>query len=187
MRQPIVREPKGSKTEFMAAKQRFEELAEDRERGATFLAVCRGKVSEGVDFSDHRARCVVVTGLPFPPARAPRVLLKQQFLDEARREVPSHKRGSMLEGRQWYAQQASRAVNQAVGRVIRHRHDYGAIVLADERFASPQQRERLSHWLRPFWRPAHSFGVCALLHRRQAEAAVALWLTRRPPGTLPIR
>jgi Rad3-related DNA helicase len=30
--------------------------------------------------------------------------------------------------------QASRAVNQACGRVIRHLHDYGAIILADERF-----------------------------------------------------
>ena len=25
-------------------------------------------------------------------------------------------------------------MNQAMGRVIRHRHDYGAIILCDERF-----------------------------------------------------
>ena len=36
-------------------------------------------------------------------------------------------------GEEWYKQQASRAVNQAVGRVIRHRMDYGAIILCDER------------------------------------------------------
>ena len=30
--------------------------------------------------------------------------------------------------------QAMRAVNQAMGRVIRHRWDYGAIILADKRF-----------------------------------------------------
>jgi Rad3-related DNA helicase len=30
-----------------------------------FLAVCRGKVSEGVDFADGRGRAVVVTGIPF--------------------------------------------------------------------------------------------------------------------------
>ena len=34
------------------------------------------------------------------------------------------------------SRQAARAVNQAVGRVIRHRNDFGAILLADERFAS---------------------------------------------------
>jgi regulator of telomere elongation helicase 1 len=42
-------------------------------------------------------------------------------------------------GQDWYSQQASRAVNQAVGRVIRHRHDWGAIILCDERFSSPKQ------------------------------------------------
>lgn len=40
----------------------------------------------------------------------------------------------VLTGEGWYNQQASRAVNQAVGRVIRHRHDYGAIIFCDERF-----------------------------------------------------
>jgi hypothetical protein len=40
----------------------------------------------------------------------------------------------VLTGEDWYNQQASRAVNQAVGRVIRHRHDYGAIIFCDERF-----------------------------------------------------
>jgi regulator of telomere elongation helicase 1 len=46
--------------------------------------------------------------------------------------TPIHKT-YVLRGNDWYSQQASRAVNQAVGRVIRHRHDYGAIILADER------------------------------------------------------
>lgn len=42
--------------------------------------------------------------------------------------------GVRLTGEAWYTQQATRAVNQAMGRVIRHMHDYGAIILADERF-----------------------------------------------------
>lgn len=41
----------------------------------------------------------------------------------------------VLTGEEWYSQQASRAVNQAVGRVIRHRHDYGAIIFCDERLS----------------------------------------------------
>ena len=40
----------------------------------------------------------------------------------------------VLTGEEWYSQQAARAVNQAVGRVIRHRHDYGAIIFCDERY-----------------------------------------------------
>ena len=39
-----------------------------------------------------------------------------------------------LSGDQWYVQQAMRAVNQAMGRVIRHRRDYGAVILCDDRF-----------------------------------------------------
>lgn len=42
----------------------------------------------------------------------------------------------VLTGEEWYSQQASRAVNQAVGRVIRHRHDYGAIIFCDERYSN---------------------------------------------------
>jgi hypothetical protein len=37
--------------------------------GGLFLAVCRGKLSEGIDFSDHSARGVLMIGIPFPAAR----------------------------------------------------------------------------------------------------------------------
>lgn len=47
--------------------------------------------------------------------------------------IPGHCARQGLTGEEWYSQQASRAVNQAVGRVIRHQHDYGAIIFCDER------------------------------------------------------
>lgn len=71
------------------------------------------------------------------------VKLKREVLDEVLRQARNAKRAAPgsrgaiaegLAGEAWYVQQASRAVNQAMGRVIRHRHDYGAIILADERF-----------------------------------------------------
>lgn len=52
-------------------------------------------------------------------------------------------------GMDWYVQQAARAVNQAVGRVIRHRDDYGAVLLLDDRFGKQQQLQALSAWARP--------------------------------------
>lgn len=46
-----------------------------------------------------------------------------------------------------YIQNAMRAVNQALGRIIRHRNDYGAVLLADARFSG--LHHMLSTWIRP--------------------------------------
>eukprot|EP01119_Soliformovum_irregulare_P012174 TRINITY_DN3150_c0_g1_i4.p1 TRINITY_DN3150_c0_g1~~TRINITY_DN3150_c0_g1_i4.p1 ORF type:complete len:424 (+),score=168.33 TRINITY_DN3150_c0_g1_i4:78-1349(+) len=46
-------------------------------------------------------------------------------------------------------QQASRAVNQAIGRIIRHKMDYGAIILCDERFQGKKVQLQLSSWIQP--------------------------------------
>lgn len=43
--------------------------------GAIFMAVCRGKVSEGVDFADGRGRAVVITGIPFAHSKDPKVTI----------------------------------------------------------------------------------------------------------------
>jgi hypothetical protein len=106
-------------------------------RGAALLGVCRGKLSEGLDFADEAARCVCVVGIPFPNASDFRVTLKRQWLD----------RRSPGSGSRWYTESAMRAVNQAIGRAIRHRTDYAAILLIDERFAGFQNM--LSKWIRP--------------------------------------
>jgi len=34
--------------------------------GAILMGVCRGRLSEGLDFKDQKARCVIVVGIPFP-------------------------------------------------------------------------------------------------------------------------
>ena len=66
------------------------------------------------------------------------VRLKQEVLNETRsskRKVAGGGAVGSLSGGEWLKQQAHRAVNQAMGRVIRHIHDFGAIILADQRFA----------------------------------------------------
>ena len=141
--------------------------------------MCRGKVSEGLDFADANGRAVIVTGahcslslactaqrimsdaslcswrcavsrcagIPYAAARDPKVLLKKQYQDRSK---------GLLSGEQWYQQQAIRAVNQAIGRVIRHKDDYGAILLCDERFG--RQIPHLSKWLRPHVRTFDRYG-----------------------------
>ncbi len=126
-------------------------------QGAVFFAVCRGKVSEGLDFADRAGRAVIVTGLPYPAFKDAKVRLKRKFLDEA----PKVAGIQQLSGDQWYNQQAARAINQAVGRVIRHRKDYGAIILADARFSNPAVQKQLSRWIRPYVSNFSNFGTFA--------------------------
>ncbi|KAL4690670.1 hypothetical protein H8957_003737 [Semnopithecus entellus] len=144
---PLFVEPrsKGSFSETISAY--YARVAAPGSTGATFLAVCRGKASEGLDFSDTNGRGVIVTGLPYPPRMDPRVVLKMQFLDEMKGQGGAG--GQFLSGQEWYRQQASRAVNQAIGRVIRHRQDYGAVFLCDHRFAFADARAQLPSWVRP--------------------------------------
>uniref|UniRef100_A0A5F8GPB2 Regulator of telomere elongation helicase 1 n=1 Tax=Monodelphis domestica TaxID=13616 RepID=A0A5F8GPB2_MONDO len=145
---------KGGFTEVIDAY--YEKIVCPKSNGATFMAVCRGKASEGLDFADMNGRGVIITGLPFPPRMDPRVILKMQFLDEMRGK--SGAGGQYLTGHEWYRQQASRAVNQAIGRVIRHRQDFGAIFLCDHRFTNSDARAQLPSWVRPYVKVYDNFG-----------------------------
>jgi regulator of telomere elongation helicase 1 len=98
-----------------------------RGKRAMLVCVCRGKLSEGIDFADDAARAIFIAGVPYPCVNDPRVVQKQEYLDLKVREEPNLE----LNGEKWYKLQASRTVNQAIGRVIRHIKDYGAIYLCD--------------------------------------------------------
>ena len=103
------------------------------ESGALFLAVFRGKVSEGLDFADNNARAVICVGIPFPALKDPLVELKRQYNDVKKVTNPN-----ILSGQKWYEIQAFRALNQALGRCIRHKNDWGAILMVDERYSRNQ-------------------------------------------------
>ncbi|XP_078507813.1 regulator of telomere elongation helicase 1 [Lissotriton helveticus] len=153
---PMFVEPKGKGNFSEIIDAYYTQVVNPKSNGAMFLAVCRGKASEGLDFADMNGRGVIITGLPFPPRMDPRVVLKMQFLDEMRSKQGA--RGQFLSGQEWYRQQASRAVNQAIGRVIRHRQDYGAIFLCDHRFSNTDARNQLPSWVRPYVKIYDNFG-----------------------------
>ena len=163
IKHPVV-EPKNSTDYAQKALEYRAWIEGNKSKGAVFFAVCRGKVSEGIDFSDRAGRAVVVTGVPYAMRFDPKVSLKREYLDNkcavSMLGGPGKPR-SVLSGEAWYTQEAFRAVNQAVGRVIRHRNDYGAIIYADERFSNPSYRERMSMWLRPHLRVFSTFGNAA--------------------------
>ncbi|TMW65928.1 hypothetical protein Poli38472_003693 [Pythium oligandrum] len=185
----IYVEPR-DRLEFKIAVNEYDEAIKNNASGAIFFAVCRGKVSEGIDFSNDKGRAVVITGLPFPPTKDPKIVLKKSILDEAVVGPGELK----LTGNHWYIQQASRAVNQAIGRVIRHRHDYGAIILCDERFALQQQQKCLSKWLQPYCRSYQGYGeahigLLRFFKGNQANQQAAITVTKKlevtngPPNT----
>ncbi|XP_076644562.1 Fanconi anemia group J protein homolog isoform X2 [Halictus rubicundus] len=112
--------------------------------GALFLAVFRGKVAEGIDFRDDEARCVVTVGIPYPVRMDPVIDMKFKYNDM------NIARG-LLKGSDWYSVQAFRALNQALGRCLRHVKDWGAVLLVDERFLIPTYKESLPKWVKTMW------------------------------------
>lgn len=51
-------------------------------------------------------------------------------------------------GDRFYKSLCIQAVNQAIGRVIRHRNDYAAIVLLDVRYATADIENSLPNWIK---------------------------------------
>ncbi|XP_049367537.1 regulator of telomere elongation helicase 1 homolog isoform X3 [Solanum verrucosum] len=153
---PVV-EPRQSSLFPTAIEDYMAKLKDKSASGAVFFAVCRGKVSEGLDFTDHAGRAVVITGIPFATRTDPKVRLKREFLDQQMALQPTGSK-QVLTGEDWYTQQATRAVNQAVGRVIRHKHDFGAIIFCDERFTYSNRQSQISRWIQPHIKCHSKFG-----------------------------
>ncbi|KAK2956424.1 putative ATP-dependent DNA helicase DDX11 [Blattamonas nauphoetae] len=83
--------------------------------GAMMFCVVGGKMSEGINFSDGYARCVVVVGLPFPNRHDPVLSARLSF---------SSKQFGKDFADSMYLDLCMRAVNQSIGRCIRHKDDY---------------------------------------------------------------
>uniref|UniRef100_A0A4W3JCH2 DNA 5'-3' helicase n=1 Tax=Callorhinchus milii TaxID=7868 RepID=A0A4W3JCH2_CALMI len=143
----VITEPQGGdKNDFDGLLKSYYNAIKDKgdKDGALLVAVCRGKVSEGLDFTDDNARAVVTIGIPFPNIKNLQIELKRKYNDQH-----SQTRG-LLRGSQWYDIQAFRALNQALGRCIRHKNDWGALILVDDRFRNNPNRyiNGLSKWVR---------------------------------------
>lgn len=115
------------------------------QKGAILLSVIGGKLSEGINFSDDLGRCVIVIGLPFPNLETAEWKAKMQYLDDkaaARGEL----RGKA--SREHAENVCMRSVNQAIGRVIRHKGDWASIILMDSRYTQQRIRAKLPGWIK---------------------------------------
>jgi len=50
-------------------------------------------------------------------------------------------------GREYYTNLCMKAVNQSIGRAIRHRADYAAMLMLDQRYATRGVVDRLPKWI----------------------------------------
>uniref|UniRef100_A0AAQ5ZJ84 ATP-dependent DNA helicase DDX11 n=1 Tax=Amphiprion ocellaris TaxID=80972 RepID=A0AAQ5ZJ84_AMPOC len=111
--------------------------------GALLFSVVGGKMSEGINFSDELGRCVVMVGMPYPNIKSPELQEKMSYLD---RHLP-HSQGRSP-GQALIENLCMKAVNQSIGRAIRHRGDYSSIVLCDRRYSRPGTLSKLPTWIK---------------------------------------
>jgi len=120
-------------------------IASGNGRGALLFAVIGGTLSEGINFSDALGRGVVVVGLPFPNPHSAEWKAKMQYIS-----AKETKRGGdgKAAARDFFENACMRAVNQCVGRAIRHKGDYAAIMMLDRRYGTKRIQDKLPKWIR---------------------------------------
>lgn len=106
--------------------------------GALLLSVVGGKLSEGLNFTDDLGRAVLVVGLPYPNRKSLELQTRMQHLDQ--------QLGSRA-GEEFYENLCLKAVNQCIGRAIRHIGDYACVYLLDERYAWKKVQAKLPEWI----------------------------------------
>ncbi|XP_011505013.1 PREDICTED: probable ATP-dependent RNA helicase DDX11 [Ceratosolen solmsi marchali] len=106
------------------------------QNGAILFSVVGGKLSEGLNFSDDLGRCIVVVGMPYPNIKSSELQEKIKYLNEN----VNPKAGNIF-----YENSCIKAVNQCIGRAVRHVADYSTVLLLDKRYS--QKIDALPNWI----------------------------------------
>ncbi|GMH54955.1 hypothetical protein TL16_g01789, partial [Triparma laevis f. inornata] len=112
----------------------------DSGKGAVFLSVARGKVSEGINFDRHYGRAVILFGVPFQYTKSHVLIARLEFLQ-------THYN---IKEADFLNFDALRQASQCVGRVIRSKTDYGLMIFADARYNRRDKRNKLPKWIKQF-------------------------------------
>ncbi|CAA0839071.1 RAD3-like DNA-binding helicase protein [Striga hermonthica] len=161
-RKRVFREPRKS-TEVEAVLREYSEAIEAPApmgptscSGAILFAVVGGKISEGINFSDGMGRCIVMVGLPYPSPSDVELMERVKHIEGLGRVGCGESsigegdngfhvlRSCRGRGKEYYENLCMKAVNQSVGRAIRHINDYAAILLVDARFSSDHTKKSFS-------------------------------------------
>ncbi|RZB39133.1 putative ATP-dependent RNA helicase DDX11, partial [Asbolus verrucosus] len=135
----IFREPQDSASVETVLKAYADAIAKPSSAGALLLSVVGGKLSEGLNFNDDLGRCIIVVGLPYANITAPDLKEKMTYLDRTE---------GCGAGKLFYEGLCMKAVNQSIGRAVRHKNDYAAILLLDERYNRALTKKALPDWIK---------------------------------------
>ena len=125
-------------------KNLINEYKNNENKNSILFSVFRGVSSEGIDYKDDYARMVVCVGVPYASVVEDKIQLKKQYLDKISKENKEYK----LNGKKWYINDAISNVNQSLGRVLRHKNDYGALICIDQRYQIHYKNKLFSKWIR---------------------------------------
>ena len=112
-----------------------------KDNNLLLFTVYRGKNAEGINFLDDEARMVICVGVPYPNLSDIKVQLKREYFDQRNK-----KKKNGFDGWIWYREEAMNAVNQSLGRLIRHVNDYGIMICFGIEFS--YNISYLSKWIR---------------------------------------
>ncbi|KAI9886565.1 MAG: hypothetical protein M1823_001607 [Watsoniomyces obsoletus] len=152
----IFQEPKDSGSSIDDILQQYS-TSIDSGKGGLLLSVIGGKLSEGINFSDRLGRGVIVVGLPYPNIHSAEWKAKIEYIEQRTYEGIMSTGSAVTEararaeakaaGRDFYENACMRAVNQSIGRAIRHRNDYACIILLDKRYSNERVKGKLPAWI----------------------------------------
>ncbi|KAL1736853.1 helicase C-terminal domain-containing protein [Schizophyllum commune] len=132
--------------------------------GALLFAVIGAKLSEGLNFADDLARSVVIIGMPYANLGSAELKERMAYvkrLEERRVREGKHVRGKGAKdaAAELYENMCMNAVNQSIGRAIRHQGDWAALVLLDRRYANTAIRNKLPKWIGSGLTVADTYGM----------------------------
>ncbi len=119
----------------------------NKQKNSIIFSVVRGSISEGLNFKDDYARIVICIGIPYANFFEDKIQLKMKFLDcffQDNYNLNINK----ITGEKWYKIDAIQCVNQSLGRVLRHKFDYGIMVCIDSRFDYNNIKCYFSKWMK---------------------------------------
>lgn len=148
-RKEVFVEPRKSSETEKVLENYSKAIKLSNKKGAIIFSVIGGKLSEGMNFADDLGRCVIVVGLPFPNKTSPELVEKMNFLS---------KNLSQSAASEYYENLCMRAVNQSIGRAIRHIGDYAAVLLLDSRYHRPNILKKLPDWIKSNLTTATAYG-----------------------------